>query len=84
MQAFSANVNNAQSLNSDLSHLKCVLLIAMVFDSFKPNIDLVFSFLVCSTGTRRRLVTGVRRAAVWNAAREAYLKHSDHDVHLFG
>jgi len=58
MQAFSANVNNAQSLNSDLRHLKCVLLIATVFNSFKPNIYLVFSFLVYSTGTRRRLVTG--------------------------
>jgi hypothetical protein len=68
MQAFSETVNNAQSLNSDLSHLKSVLLIATVFDSFKPNIYLLFSFLVCSTGTRRCVVMGVRRAAVCNAA----------------
>ena len=41
----------------------------MVFDSFKTNIYLVFSFQVCSRGTRRPLVMGVRRAAVSDAAR---------------
>jgi hypothetical protein len=47
MQIYSANANNAQSLNSDLSHLKSIGLIATVFDSLKPNIRLVFSSVNC-------------------------------------